>query len=239
MKTRHKTWRRLLKTYELDFDVPGLDEDKIVKISRMYPLARQIIASVSFNYPHVFFKVEEPGREFAAEILERVANAALEQMDAKREVQQVIFDALFCSVGWLKFGYNPPGDDDIVAPYTINDAQENDFPYVHRVSPFNVYVDPLCPPHKLSGARYIIEKMMVPLEFVKEDDRFVNRRQIEAMSDEDQADAFIYDMQDAEHSDEYDAVQHSKQGQMVCLYEIHDRLHKKRITFAEGVTDPI
>ena len=54
MKTRHKTWRRLLKTYELDFDVPGLDEDKIVKISRMYPLARQIIASVSFNYPHVF-----------------------------------------------------------------------------------------------------------------------------------------------------------------------------------------
>ena len=59
----------------------------------MYPLARQIIASVSFNYPHVFFKVEEPGREFAAEILERVANAALEQMDAKLEGQQVIFDA--------------------------------------------------------------------------------------------------------------------------------------------------
>jgi hypothetical protein len=239
MKVRHKTWRRLLKTYELDFDVPGLDEDKIVKISRMYPLARQIIASVSFNYPHVFFKVEEPGRDFAAEILERVANATLEQMDAKREVQQVIFDALFCSVGWLKFGYNPPGDEDIVAPYTINDAQENDFPYVHRVSPFNIYVDPLTPPHKLSGARYIIEKMIVPLEFVKEDDRFKNRRQIKAMSDEDQADSFIYDMQDSDHSDEYNAVQHAKQGQMVCLYEIHDRLHKKRITFAEGLDEPI
>ena len=80
MKTRHKTWRRLLKTYELDFDVPNLDEDKIVKISRMYPLARQIIASVSFNYPHVFFKVEEPGRDFASEILERVANATLDLM---------------------------------------------------------------------------------------------------------------------------------------------------------------
>ena len=169
MRTRHKVWRRLLKTYDLDFDVPGLGDDKIIKISRMYPLARQIIASVSFNYPHVFFKVEEPQREFAAEILERVANAALEQMDAKREVQQIIFDALFCSIGWLKFGYNPPGDEDIEAPYVVNDAMENDFPYVTRVSPFNIFVDPLCPPHKLSHARYIIEKMMVPLEFVKED----------------------------------------------------------------------
>ena len=240
MRQRHKTWRRLLKTYELDFDVPGLDDDKIVKISRMYPLARQIIASVSFNYPHVFFKVEEPGREFAADILERVANAALEQMDAKREVQQAIFDALFCSVGWLKFGYNPPGDKDIVAPYTINDEAENDFPYVHRVSPFNIYLDPLTPPHKMSSARYIIEKMVVPLEFVREDSRFVNRRQIQPMSDDGSQDTFLYETQDAEYSDEHDAVTSAKvRGQMVCLYEVHDRLHKKRITFADGVTEPI
>ena len=240
MRSRHKTWRRLLKTYELDFDVPGLDDDKIVRISRMYPLARQIIASVSFNYPHVFFKVEEPGREFASEILERVANAALDQMDAKREVQQSIFDALFCSVGWLKFGYNPPGDDDIIAPYTINDEAENDFPYVHRVSPFNIYLDPLTPPHKMSSARYIIEKMIVPLEFVREDKRFSNRRQIQPMSDEGDADTFLYDSQEAEYSDEHDAVTAAKvRGKMVCLYEVHDRLHKKRITFAEGLKEPI
>ncbi len=210
MRSRHKTWRRLLKTYELDFDVPGLDDDKIVRISRMYPLARQIIASVSFNYPHVFFKVEEPGREFASEILERVANAALDQMDAKREVQQSIFDALFCSVGWLKFGYNPPGDNDIVAPYTINDEAENDFPYVHRVSPFNIYLDPLTPPHKMGSARYIIEKMIVPLEFVREDKRFSNRRQIQPMSDEGNADTFLYDTQESEYSDEHDAVTTAK-----------------------------
>jgi hypothetical protein len=241
MRSRHKTWRRLLKTYELDFDVPGLGDDKIVKISRMYPLARQIIASVSFNYPHVFFKVEEPQREFASDILERVANAALEQMDAKREVQQAIFDALFCSVGWLKFGYNPPGDDDIVAPYVVNDSMENDFPYVTRVSPFNIFIDPLTPPHKLSHARFIIEKMLVPLEFVKEDQRFVNRRQIQPMSDEDSGGGgFITDFEDQAHSDEADAITASKEsGKMVLLYEIHDRMHKKRITFADGVKEPI
>ena len=119
MRARHKVWRRLLKAYELDFEVDGLPEDKTVRVSRFYPLSRQIIASISYNYPHVFFHVEEPGKEFASEILERVANAALEQMDTKAEVQQVIFDALFCYVGWLKFGYNPPGDADMIAPYTI------------------------------------------------------------------------------------------------------------------------
>mgnify|MGYP003135183421 FL=1 len=240
MRDRHKTWRRLLKTYDLDFDVPGLSEDKIVKISRMYPLARQIIASVSFNYPHVYFKVDEPQREFASEILERVANAALEQMDAKSEVQQCIFDALFCSVGWLKFGYNPPGDKDIEAPYVVNDSMENDFPYCQRISPFNIYLDPLTPPHKLSHARFIIEKMLVPLEFVKEDDRFVNRRQIQPMSEDAAGEGMMYDFEDAAHSDEHDAVTASKErGKMVCLYEVHDRIHKKRITFADGVKEPI
>ena len=240
MRDRHKTWRRLLKTYDLDFDVPGLSEDKIVKISRMYPLARQIIASVSFNYPHVYFKVDEPQREFASEILERVANAALEQMDAKSEVQQCIFDALFCSVGWLKFGYNPPGDKDIEAPYVVNDSMENDFPYCQRISPFNIYLDPLTPPHKLSHARFIIEKMLVPLEFVKEDTRFVNRSKIEPMSDDAAGGGMMQDFEDAAHSDEADALTASKErGKMVCLYEVHDRIHKKRITFADGVKEPI
>lgn len=240
MRARHKVWRRLLKTYELDFDVEGLPADKTVRVSRFYPLSRQIIASISYNYPHVFFHVEEPGKEFAADILERVANAALEQMDTKTEVQQVIFDALFCDVGWLKYGYNPPGDDDIVAPYTINDSMNNDFPYVHRVNPFNMFIDPLTPPHKLSHARYVIEKMIVPLEYVQNDERFSNRRQIQAIDDESNTDTILYDTEGAETNEEASAVTEAKeQGKMAVLYEIHDRMHRKRITFAESVREPI
>lgn len=240
MKSNHKEWRRLLKAYELDFSVPGLPDEKLIKVSRFYPMARQLVAGISFNYPHVWFKVEEPEREFAAEILERVANAALEQMDARREVQQCIFDALFCAVGWLKFGYNPPGDDDIVPPYTVNDTQENDFPYVSRVSPFNICVDPLTPPHNLSQARYIIERMLVPLEFVKKDERFVNRRQITAVKAPDQSADIMMDFEEQEIGEEQSALDETKEmGEMALLYEVHDRIHKKRITFAEGVREPI
>ena len=239
MRARHKVWRRLLKAYELDFEVEGLPEDKTVRVSRFYPLSRQIIASISYNYPHVFFHVEEPGKEFASDILERVANAALEQMDTKAEVQQVIFDALFCDVGWLKFGYNPPGDSDMVAPYTINDALSNDFPYVHRVNPFNIYIDPLTPPHKLSHARYIIEKMIVPLEYVQQDERFSNRRQIQPIDEEDTTDTLLSEVESGA-GEEADAVKDAKaQGKMAVLYEVHDRMHRKRITFAESVREPI
>jgi hypothetical protein len=241
MRDRHKVWKRLLRAYEMDFEVGSLPDDKIVRVSRFYPLTRQIIASISFNHPHVFFSVKEPNKEFAATILERVANAALEQMNAKAEVQQVIFDALYCAVGWLKCGYNPPGDDDLVAPYTVNDALDNDFPYIHRINPFNVFIDPLTPPHKLSHARYIIEKMLVPLEYVKKDDRFVNRRQIQAAeTEEDIKDTFLQDIGGAETTSEKEALNLSKsQGQMTVLYEIHDRMKRRRYTFAPGVEEPI
>jgi hypothetical protein len=110
MRPKHKEWNKLLRMYRQEFDVPGLDPDQVVKISRFYPLTRQIISSIAFNYPHVFLRVESPNREYQAEILERVANAAMDVMQVKDEMQQCIFDALYCSIGWLKFDYNAPGE---------------------------------------------------------------------------------------------------------------------------------
>ena len=162
MRPKHKIWHKLLGMYKNEFEVAGLDKDQVVRISRFYPLTRQIISSIAFNYPTVFLRVDNPNREFQAQILERVANAALETMGVKEEMHQAIFDALYCSLGWLKFDYNAPGDD-LMAPYVVNDSLQDDMVAVRRVSPFNMMVDPLCPPHKLGHARYIIEKMLVPL----------------------------------------------------------------------------
>lgn len=241
MRPKHKIWHKLLAMYKNEFEVAGLDKDQVVRISRFYPLTRQIISSIAFNYPTVFMRVDNPNREFQAQILERVANAALETMGVKEEMHQAIFDALYCSLGWLKFDYNAPGDD-IMAPYVVNDSLQDDMVAVRRVSPFNMMVDPLCPPHKLGHARYIIEKMLVPLEFVRNDDRFVNRRQIQAITNrEDETDA-LHDIQDTNYtdSDEENSITQAKElGEFALLYEIHDRVHRKRIVFADGVEQPI
>ena len=132
MHPKHKEWRKLLAMYRMEFEVADLDKDQVVRISRFYPLTRQIISSIAYNYPHVFLRVENPNREFQAEILERVANAAMETMQVKQEMQQAIFDALYCSLGWLKFDYNAPGDD-LLAPYVVNDSLQKDIIEVRRV----------------------------------------------------------------------------------------------------------
>ena len=113
MRPKHEMWRRLLNAYRLEFE--GIKKKNLKKISRFYPLTRQILASITYNYPKVFFRVEDQNYEFASDILQRTANSALEVMNVMPEVRQASFDALYCYFGWLKVGFNPRGDD-MVAP---------------------------------------------------------------------------------------------------------------------------
>lgn len=247
MEKRHETWRELLSEYNMNFKIPGMQEEQIVKMSRMYPLVRQIIASVAFHYPHIFIGAKplaESNRKdlsAASDIMERSANASIEVMDVKAELHQGLFDSLFCGVGWLKMGYNPSGDD-AVAPYVANDAFTEDFPYVMRVNPFNVFVDPTCPPHKLAYARYVIERMWVPREFLETDSRYDQAlvKTINAGSSEAAEDDALLDIGGSSGADEMEAIKEARtDGEMVLLYEIHDRTHRKIITFADGVEEPI
>ena len=64
MVKHHAMWRRLIKLYELDFDDLGIDDGDQKKISRFYPLTRQIIASVVFQNPRVFMRVEDNNSQF-------------------------------------------------------------------------------------------------------------------------------------------------------------------------------
>ena len=241
MRYRAKTWQRLMDAYDLKYQtkISDLAPEDIVKLSRFYPLTRQLLATLTFNYPRVFIRVEQEDQEQAGDLLERAANAALKMMQAKREVQQILFDALYCTVGWLKFGVNPPGDDS-VPPYTANDALEEDFPYVMRVNPRNILLDPLTPPHNLGMARYIIEQMWVPLEYLKEDNRYTNRGELKPYKGDNDRGLLTSQVPTETDSEEAEALRKAVEaGEMCLIYEIHDRLHKRRITFAEGVEQPI
>ena len=238
MSRRVRTWQKLLKRYDLEFEgaIKTLPEEHLIKISRFYPMVRQIIATISFNYPRVFLRTEDEGTQQAGDLLERAANAAIRIMGAREEVQQSIFDALFCSVGWLKMGVNPAGDQ-AIAPYVTNDAFEEDFVYVHRVAPENILLDPLTPPHKLAHARYIIEKMWVPLEFVKEDPRYKNRRSLKPTR-VSHGDESLLGGRESEGNEDQESIRKAiEQGDMVLLWEIHDRIHQKIYTLPEGASD--
>ena len=242
MEPRHRSWEKLLASYELKMAIPGLEKDEIIHVSRMDPLVRQIISSVAFHYPEVFVNAKPNAERVVGEldaistVMERAANNALDIMNAKAEIHQAMFDALFCGVGWIKMGYNPPGDDSM-PPYVTNDAFKDDFPCVMRVRPFNVFVDPKCPPQNLGYAEYIIERIEVPFDILKSDSRYKIPRDFTGSSEYTSA----TDTALLNYGDEYDAdnvdehVQGAKaERDMVVLYEIHDRLNRRLITFLDG-----
>lgn len=241
MRPKHKLWRRLLKQYELEeLHVEGMEDDQVVKVSRFYPLVRQITAAVAFHYPKIFMVVDDEPYERASNILEEAANTALNIMKTREEVHQIIFDTLFCGVGWIKHGVNPMGDD-TMAPYVANDDLQDGFPFTCRVNPFNLFIDPITPPHRFGHARYIIERMIVPLEFIKEDKRYKNRAEIKASANSlKPEDEILEDMEGRGTTDAERALEQTlEDGEMVTIWEIHDRIHRKRLTFAQGVEEPI
>ena len=101
MEPKHRIWRRLLKAYRMDYDHMGLEN--VVHRSRFYPLTRQLLASISFRYPHIFAEVDKPQFAEHAEIIAETANAANVVMEVKPEIQQALFDAAYCYMGWLKY----------------------------------------------------------------------------------------------------------------------------------------
>lgn len=244
-RPKHATWRKLIERYNLDLEVPGLADEFVVKISRFFPLVRKLIASIAFNYPRVFIQVEDEQFEDGSDVLERFANEAIDTMEAKREIHQLLFDALFCFRGFLKIGYNTANTTEAQAPYIFNDALQEDFTFVKRISPFNIFVDPLVPPNDFSSALYVVEKMLVPLDFARNDPRFANhKRQFVALDERTGTglDDILMDFENGmpDTSEEEDAIKEAKRLQkMVLLYEIHDRVKKRRYVFANDIEDPV
>ena len=243
---KHTRWKKLISIYNLEMKVSGLEREHLVKVSTFFPMVRKLIASIAFNYPKVFLNVDDEPFEFGSEVLERLANEALDVMRVKPEIHQTIFDVLFCYRGWLKIGYNTANTEEVEAPYVYNDALMEDFTFIKRVSPFNLMVDPLVPPNDFSSAQYVIEKMLVPLQFAQNDERFSQFKRRLTPVDAKDADGIIDDLLVSynngmvDTSEEEDAIAEAKRLQkMVMLYEIHDRINQRRIVFANDIEEPI
>lgn len=240
-------WQKLTDMYNLRFrdQIRDIDRDNYVKISRFYPLVRQIIASIAFNYPTMLFTVdEEEGAENdIPDVLERASAVAFNLMDVKRHVHQAIFDALFCGVGWIRIDYNPPGDD-MIPPYVTNDAMHEDFTAVNRVAPGFVHLDPLCPPHDMGQARYIREKMWVPLKQLKADPDVKMKDKIAATTVEKRQDMGFGEPHEDQSDQQEDFSEKARKdsienGDFVLVERWHDRINKRMVMFADGVEEEI
>lgn len=119
-----------------------------------------------------------------------------------------------------------PSDDEINAnvpteePYVITDH-----PFVERVSPFDVYVDPeaTC----ISDMKWIAQKVVRPLEDVKTDARYTSAARSRLKSDTTRADAPSNDPKDSKNDD----------IKRVTLWEFYDMQRRTVSVFTEQGDD--
>jgi hypothetical protein len=247
-KGRLDQWQKTYNHIEMKFGerIRDLDVDEVIKLPLFATLLRQQIASIAFNYPKLFFTVrDQEGTLEIEELLERGAASLLELMCTKDHVHQAIYDALTTPVGWLRIDVNPPGDE-IIAPYVANDAMEEDLTAVSRVPPAFVQLDPMCPPHKFGHARYIREKMWVPVKYLLDEDGIKNKKAIKDAAGS-AAPNNKYDLGHGEVMNsggaadpEQDALRAAiDNGDYIQISRIHERENKKLITFADKVEEEI
>ena len=241
-KGRAEEWQKLYDSYELKFDekIRDLRAEDIVKVSRFYPIVRQILGSIAHNYPVMNFAVEDEVNQDVAVILERAANSYMNITNLKSHVHQAIFDALFTGIGWIRLDYNPVGDD-IIAPYVTNDDYAEDMVVAQRVPPSFVHLDPTGSPHRLGDKRYIREKFWTPIKYLKDDPRIQNKSKIQPseMSREEEI-GYGEVMGDRYDSAEQEALRDSiSNGEFVLVERWHNRMERREVMFCPGVDQPI
>jgi hypothetical protein len=241
-RERSNEWQRLYDAYDLKFDkrIRDLRAEDVVKVSRFYPVVRQILGTIAHNYPVQQFSVDDEANQGVAEILERASASWMNLTSLKSHVHQAIFDALFCGVGWVRLDYNPPGDD-IIAPYTTNDDMYEDIVVATRVAPHCVHVDPTGSPHRLGDKRYIREKFWVPLKFLLDDPTIQNKKALRPTSMGKDDELGYGDLMGARYeSSEQEAMREAiANGEFVQLERWHNRIERREVTFAAGVDAPI
>ena len=238
-ESRMRGWQRLVDVYNLKFEkkIRDLGEGDLVRVSRFYPLVRQIIASVCFNYPKMFFTVEDDEAQDNGieDILERAAQSLMRLTHLREHMHQAVMDSMFAAVGWIRVDYNPPGDE-LIAPYVANDAMAEDLVAYNRVPPGFVHLDPLCPPHMLSHARYIREKMWLPLKALRDDKAMSNTDRLTGSAVAEDNEFGFGELNSPDTDDaERDAIRQAvENGDYVLCDRIHDRINRRMILLADG-----
>jgi len=239
---RMKEWNKLHDAYDLKYEqkVRDLDKRDLVKVSRFYPVVRQVLGTIAQNYPKQVFVVDDEINDGVAEILERASSAFMNLTGLKSHVHQAIFDALFTGVGWVRLDYNPAGDE-LVAPYTTNDDMAEDMAQASRVAPGFVHVDPTGSPHRLGDKRYIREKFWTPMDMLMDDPTIQNKKQIAPSNLDTKSDIGFGEVmgQRTETEEQRSQREAYENGDFVLVERWHMRMDKREVMFAHGVDQPI
>ena len=163
------------------------EEDRLL-VNMSFSTINVIGPSVSVNHPKITVGARRPEDGDRATITEAIINYWWRHYDYQKELRRAVDDYLICGHGWIKVGYKFVEEERVVEQTPMDEEYDvidvmaegsnveteriilEDRPFVERVSPFDVYVDPdaTC----MEDARWIAQRVRRPLLDVKGDRRY-------------------------------------------------------------------
>lgn len=174
------TWRRLIDLYRGHQYEHFTDEDRVL-VNLAFSTINVIAPSIAVNYPKIAVNAVNPENAPNAVIAEAVVNYWWRHRDFKQHFRRAVKDFLIVGHGWLKVGYRYVEEERVGEHEDISDpSQDNassttlvvlqDEPFVERLSPFDVFVDPDAT--NMYDAKWIAHRVRRTMSDVKTDKRY-------------------------------------------------------------------
>ena len=178
-------WRRLIDLYR-GKQLNDLTEEDRMLVNTCFSTINVIAPSVAVNHPKITVGARKQEDADRAVITEAVINYWWRHFDCQKQMRRAVDDYLIVGHGWLKVGYRfieeskytdllTEEDAEIAAPEEgFNIEAETvvveDRPFVERVSPFDVFVDPEAT--SVDDMTWIAQRVRRPLKDVQNDPRY-------------------------------------------------------------------
>jgi len=175
-------WRRMIDMYRGKHYHSYSEEDRLL-VNLAFATINVIWPGVSVNNPKVVVTARKADNAAQAVFAEAIVNYWWQRYGCQNHFRTAVKDYLIMGHGWLKTGYRfvekdrtEYEDSDDLADKSAESYTETeiiiteDRPYVERISPFDMFVDPDAT--SIDNMRWIAQRIRRPLNAVKSDKRY-------------------------------------------------------------------
>jgi hypothetical protein len=231
-------WRRMIDMYRGKHYDQISDEDRSL-VNMAFSTINVIGPSVSVNYPKITVNARRPEDADRATVTEAILNYWWRHYGCQRQFRKAVKDKLVIGHGWVKTGYRFVEEEKVkeIDPNVdfndVSDVEETnvetemviieDRPFVERVSPFDIYVDP--DGISMDDIKWIAQRIKRPLADVRNDRRYNSNARAEVQPT--QYSKFALDGQSPRPS-------YTKEDSYVEVWEFYDITKGTMCIFADG-----